>query len=108
MTPANPALGVVVKTLFCPSDSRQSQAISTGAQAWLNGSVAFTGYLGVAGSAEGNESYVNGSVQSNGILYYKSSTRMGDITDGTSNTLMVGERPPSADLYYGWWFAGAG
>jgi prepilin-type processing-associated H-X9-DG protein len=21
---------------------------------------------------------------------------------------MVGERPPSQDLYYGWWFAGAG
>src|SRR5262249_25673187 len=27
---------------------------------------------------------------------------------GTSNTLMIGERPPSNDLYYGWWFAGAG
>jgi hypothetical protein len=33
---------------------------------------------------------------------------MKDITDGTSVTLMVGERPPSEDLYYGWWFAGAG
>jgi hypothetical protein len=21
---------------------------------------------------------------------------------------MVGERPPSSDLYYGWWFAGSG
>jgi prepilin-type processing-associated H-X9-DG protein len=30
------------------------------------------------------------------------------VVDGTSNTLMVGERPPSKDLNYGWWFAGAG
>ncbi len=30
------------------------------------------------------------------------------ITDGTSNTILVGERPPSVDLIYGWWFAGAG
>jgi len=33
---------------------------------------------------------------------------MGGITDGTSNTILAGERPPSADMNYGWWFAGAG
>ena len=25
------------------------------------------------------------------------------VTDGTSNTIMVGERPPAADLFWGWW-----
>ena len=34
--------------------------------------------------------------------------RMGDCSDGTSNTLFVGERPPNASLDFGWWFAGAG
>jgi prepilin-type N-terminal cleavage/methylation domain-containing protein/prepilin-type processing-associated H-X9-DG protein len=105
MTPANPALGVVVKTLICPSDSRQDFAIP-GSQWGGNGNVAFTGYLAAASSTEGDEAYNGG--QSDGILYWKSMTRFADITDGTSNTLMVGERPPSKDLFYGWWFAGAG
>ena len=30
------------------------------------------------------------------------------IVDGTSNTLFVGERPPSAKQVLGWWFAGPG
>jgi prepilin-type processing-associated H-X9-DG protein len=34
--------------------------------------------------------------------------RVDDVGDGTSNTLMVGERPPSADRDFGWWFAGVG
>src|SRR5262249_12279445 len=34
--------------------------------------------------------------------------RMADVTDGLTNTIMVGERPPSTDLEFGWWFAGWG
>ncbi|MGL4549883.1 MAG: DUF1559 domain-containing protein, partial [Gemmataceae bacterium] len=34
--------------------------------------------------------------------------RLIDITDGASNTLLVGERPPSADGSLGWWYAGEG
>src|SRR5262249_17340267 len=34
--------------------------------------------------------------------------KMAEVTDGLSNTLLVGERPPSKDLVYGWWFAGSG
>ena len=30
------------------------------------------------------------------------------IADGTSNTLMLGERPPSADFQFGWWYTGVG
>jgi prepilin-type processing-associated H-X9-DG protein len=37
-----------------------------------------------------------------------SRVRYADILDGLSNTLMVGERPPSADLWEGWWYAGWG
>ena len=101
-TPANPALGTKVKTLICPGDGREEN-ILPGSSWGGNGNVAFTGYLGVGG-IQG----VNDDSASRGILYWQSQVRLTDITDGTSNTLMVGERPPSVDLIYGWWFAGAG
>jgi prepilin-type processing-associated H-X9-DG protein len=36
------------------------------------------------------------------------SVKISGVSDGLSNTLLVGERPPSADLIYGWLFAGFG
>jgi len=106
-TPANPALGTIIAQFKCPADARQATTLS-GTQAGIepNSKVAFTGYLGISGLQTG----AAGSAAPNntGILFHKSKTKMTDITDGTSNTLLVGERPPSSDLYYGWWFAGAG
>jgi prepilin-type processing-associated H-X9-DG protein len=34
--------------------------------------------------------------------------RFTSITDGLSNTVMIGERPPGADLDWGWWVNGGG
>jgi prepilin-type N-terminal cleavage/methylation domain-containing protein/prepilin-type processing-associated H-X9-DG protein len=104
-TPANPALGTKVKVLICPADGRQDLLLP-GSQWGGNGNVAFTGYLGISGVQGDYGGLASGA--NRGILHAQSATRMTDITDGTSQTLMVGERPPSQDLYYGWWFAGAG
>jgi prepilin-type processing-associated H-X9-DG protein len=42
------------------------------------------------------------------MLFVNSGVKFRDVTDGTANTLFVGERPPRTDLDYGWWFAGVG
>jgi prepilin-type N-terminal cleavage/methylation domain-containing protein/prepilin-type processing-associated H-X9-DG protein len=92
--PQNPALGTPVKVWQCVADSRT--LVATDVDGFR---IAFTTYLGVSGT--NLRTY-------DGVLYANSKNHFGDITDGTSNTVIVGERPPSRDLEFGWWFAGAG
>ena len=60
---------------------------------------AFTDYLGI----EGTDQY-----QKDGMLFFDSHVRIADVTDGTSHTLLVGERPPHSGGELGWWYAGWG
>jgi len=79
----------------CPEDPR-----SDGPQ-FTHGDrlVALTSYVGCCGTNYTTE---------DGIFYQDSKTRAAEVRDGLSHTILFGERPPSSDNWYGWWYAGAG
>jgi prepilin-type N-terminal cleavage/methylation domain-containing protein/prepilin-type processing-associated H-X9-DG protein len=111
--PQNPALGTLVELFTCPADPRQLGPIAIDSGYGSPFQIALTEYLGVSGTNQYAHDGIFFPVAQNNPaqgVYGPPYTpvRFADILDGTSNTLMVGERPTSADLAYGWWFAGAG
>lgn len=85
----------VIVSYSCPSNSGTDVPQYT----HQNRYVALTDYLGVNGTNWEEE---------DGVFYRDSRTRFSEISDGLSNTLLAGERPPSPDFWYGWWYAGTG
>ena len=93
---SHPFLKTPIRALQCPQDSRVAQpqwSIS------FQNEYAFTSFFGVNGTSH---------VMQDGVLYSDSRVTFGMITDGLSNTLLLGERPSSDWFDLGWWYAGAG
>jgi len=86
----------------CPSD-RRATGFYSGDKGY--GTQGLTDYLAVTGTMTFVGDPLTGlsRPKCDGVIYESSRTRIADITDGTSNTVLVGERPPSPDLFWGWW-----
>jgi prepilin-type N-terminal cleavage/methylation domain-containing protein/prepilin-type processing-associated H-X9-DG protein len=78
-----------LKMVQCPTDVNSEK---------LSGAWAMSSYSAVGGVGLRSATGLNA-----GVLQWTTFTKMAHITDGTSNTLMVGERPSAANSGYGWW-----
>ncbi len=97
------AQAVPIGIYLCPSDPRTADVGSGGISSGANISAGLTWYVGVAGSV-GPDPFVATNSATYGIFQPNGTgVRIEHVTDGTSQTLMVGERPPAPDLYWGWW-----
>jgi prepilin-type N-terminal cleavage/methylation domain-containing protein/prepilin-type processing-associated H-X9-DG protein len=94
VNPPHVGLSTVIPLYACPADGRLRIAQMSHGRL-----VAFTSYLGNEGTDYASH---------DGLLYADSQVALEAIPDGCSQTLLVGERPPSTDLFFGWWYAGAG
>jgi prepilin-type N-terminal cleavage/methylation domain-containing protein/prepilin-type processing-associated H-X9-DG protein len=92
----NPACPNILKIYVCPSDSRGVQKYP--GEPGIRDQ-ALTCYLGNSGTT---------STSNDGLLYFNSKVKIPEISDGSSNTILVGERPPNSNLEFGWWFAAYG
>ena len=75
----------VVQSLICPSDVPE-QVVNPFGDLWYG----VNSYFGVAGTQA--HFILSGDITNDGILYQNSSVTFSDIRDGSSNTLLIGER----------------
>lgn len=90
--PPHIGFGTVVKPYVCPADGRLFFPLTDehGVMA------AYTDYIGIAGVTAPD-----------GMFGSEPGVRFAAVTDGLSNTAMVGERPPPASLLAGRWYTGS-
>lgn len=84
------AARTVVPVFLCPGEGRRVEGTD------FDNTWALKSYSGIAGT---------GRRANDGIFHRFFTVRVTDVTDGTSNTVMIGERPPGPGGMWGAWYA---
>jgi prepilin-type N-terminal cleavage/methylation domain-containing protein/prepilin-type processing-associated H-X9-DG protein len=99
--PPHTGYSTVLRFYSCPADGRLSSPMVDSNSGDI---AAYTSYIGIAGSYIGSRLIGNISYSAPGALGDDPGINLIRITDGTSMTIMVGERPPPDSLQAGRWY----
>jgi prepilin-type processing-associated H-X9-DG protein len=97
---------------LCPSDPNCRLVYQSDEESSFDEAFALTNYLGCRGStrqqADSGGNYPE-QMPGNGVFPdVNHVVRLSHVADGTSRTILVGERPADPEAYWGWWAAGRG
>jgi prepilin-type N-terminal cleavage/methylation domain-containing protein/prepilin-type processing-associated H-X9-DG protein len=96
-----PYTSTQLAVLLCPSDPHGERVYESDVDCAGGEAYALTNYLACRGSTR--------DVPGNGVFPdLNCVTRVADIRDGASQTLLLGERPAEPTAYWGWWATGFG
>lgn len=97
--------GIIIENFQCPSDPNSNKT-------WRPyggyGRHMPTNYLGIIGTRTHSSTRVPMPDYHNGMLFVGSNVKIRDVTDGTSSTLIAGERGIPDNVEYGWVLCAAG
>jgi prepilin-type N-terminal cleavage/methylation domain-containing protein/prepilin-type processing-associated H-X9-DG protein len=101
-----------LSVLLCPSDPNNSRIYDSDTHCPGGEAYALTNYMGCRGSTRlampANGIYPR-DLPGNGVFPdVNRVTKLSQITDGTSQTILLGERPADDQEWWGWWAAGTG
>jgi prepilin-type processing-associated H-X9-DG protein len=96
-----PCTSQQLTVFMCPSDVQVKRVYETNEFFPAGEAYALASYFGCRGSSD--------AVPGDGVFPAINQTvRLGSILDGTSQTILVGERPADTNAVWGWWAAGTG
>jgi len=97
-TDISPKHGVVMEkvipTFYCPTERKRIGYNVVNKMRW-----GITSYFGVAGTDKS---------RNDGMFHKNVTVRLADVSDGTSNTLLIGERPAGPEGLFSAWYASWG
>ncbi len=94
------ALSSKIDAYICPSDSGTGILATVPADyLGMSFKLSISNYFGISGTNH---------IAKNGVLFGGSTVRISDILDGTSNTVLVGEKGLGKETFFGSWFTSFG